>query len=1066
MATNYDRILALGQVGKFQEAHTLCRRLVQKKPGDRRAWLLLGNLELQLGQTQAAQTSLQRALALGRTDDPEVLGLLGVAHSQGGDFGAGIGYLRQALVAAPTAIETRYNLALALQKNGDGAAAQAEYETLVEQVPHHGRGWLQLGHLARQRNQWGAAENHYQRALTVEPTLAEAHLHWGMCRWEFQDWEGARQACERAIALQPTAAAHNLLGAVYERLERAQPALHHYRQALVCDPQQTEARLNLANAHRRLEDFDRAAAMYRELLQRDPVNLSALDGLIQVQMQTCFWDGVTELWQRFWAGVQETPGSISPLSTLYMPGDAHQQKVVAAKVSEGLAQSLAERRMGWGETPPPASQLRLGYLSGDFRYHAVAHLMTGLFAHHDRSQFAVYAYSLGLDDGSEYRQKLQRDADVFRDLKGQNPEAIAQAIHQDGIHILIDLAGYTDFGSPRTLLLQPAPIRVHYLGYPGTLGLTDYLIADPVVAAPRSHHGLPGAIAYLPRCYQINYNQQPVPALGDRAALRRANGLPENSLVFCCFNHARKINSEIFAVWMNLLREVARQRAVVGTGQSPRPNELAPWGGVPRGEGRSLIFAPPPAQSGPLATVDGGGFVFGYPHLQRPHHGQRCVVGGGAPPDVAGQNLCGAGGGKFAAGGFAGGLGDGIGGDRFRRLPKPAIALARDMSRLRQYQDYLHHQRQNLPLFQTEQTVRDLENLYQQMWQRYERGLPPATLAVTHPQPIAEVPTAAKRQEFAIVIAADARYFPLAQEAILSIRALPEGEAAEICYLDLGCTAEQRAWLASHTDRVAQAQWDLDFPNREATPEYLKAMVGRPFLPEYFPGYEVYVWLDADVWMQTWEAIPLLVAGAQRYGLAIVSEIDRNNGLLFGQIEGYMAFQRDWYAPSYGREVADRLCQYPLLCTGVFAMRWDAPHWQAWRDCLHQGIQKAIHAGIDQISLNLAIYENPALFQQTALLPIWCDWMCHIGLPLWDENHHRFVEAQPPHHPISILHLTSLKNNPQVRLKTRQGREVEIGLRYGTQSPRPVGLAVASAPAPSAIAVTATDAQFLTWPKV
>jgi predicted O-linked N-acetylglucosamine transferase (SPINDLY family) len=709
MSIPYDRILALGQAGKFREAHTLCQRLVKKKPGDRRAWLLLGNLELQLGQAAAAQKALQRALALGPANDPEVLGLLGVAHSQSGDLAAGIDYLRQALGAAPTAVETRYNLALALQKNGEGAAAQTEYETLVQQEPHHGRGWLQLGHLARHQNQWLTAESHYQRALTVEPALAEAHLHRGMCRWEAQDWDGARQACERAIALQPTAAAHNLLGAIYERLEQAQPALHHYRQALSWDPQQPEARLNLANAHRRLEDFANAAALYEELLQQNPHNLSAVDGLLQVRMQTCTWNGITELWERFWQELPQTPASISPLSALYLPGDAHQQKIVADKVSASLKQGLTERRdrLAWSAVPPPAPQLRLGYLSGDFRYHAVAHLMAGLFAHHDRTQFQVYAYSLGPDDDSEYRQKLQRDADVFRDLRGQNPEAIAQTIHQDGIHLLIDLAGYTDYGSPQTLLLRPAPIQVHYLGYPGTLGLTDYLMADPVVVPPDLTTAYLEAIAYLPRCYQINHNQQPVPTLGDRAALRRANGLPEDGLVFCCFNHARKINAEIFAVWLNVLRAVPDSvlwlMAVHPLAQA-NLGQAAEQQGV---RGDRLVFAPSQPKAAHLQRLTAADLFLDTPIYNAHTTGSDALWAGVPLLTLQGQTFAARVGESLVRATFPEPWAKELVATDFEDYPQRAIALAQNLPQLRQYQDYLHQQRRNLPLFQTEQTVRD-----------------------------------------------------------------------------------------------------------------------------------------------------------------------------------------------------------------------------------------------------------------------------------------------------------------------------------------------------------------------
>jgi hypothetical protein len=111
------------------------------------------------------------------------------------------------------------------------------------------------------------------------------------------------------------------------------------------------------------------------------------------------------------------------------------------------------------------------------------------------------------------------------------------------------------------------------------------------------------------------------------------------------------------------------------------------------------------------------------------------------------------------------------------------------------------------------------------------------------------------------------------QDAVASVRALNREVAIGI--LDLGLTQAERNWLAEHAAQIVRPAGDVDFPNRERTPETLKAQVARPFLPRHFPGHEMYFWLDADAWLQEWRTVELYCAAAGRDRLAIVPEIDR-----------------------------------------------------------------------------------------------------------------------------------------------------------------------------------------------
>jgi predicted O-linked N-acetylglucosamine transferase (SPINDLY family) len=201
-----------------------------------------------------------------------------------------------------------------------------------------------------------------------------------------------------------------------------------------------------------------------------------------------------------------------------------------------------------------ARRLRIGYLSADFHQHATAYLAAGLFEQHDRSRFQIFAYSTGRGDNSPMRARLERAFDRFVDVHHQDPLAIADTIRRDAIDILVDLKGHTEGATPVVLARHPAPIQVHYLGYPGTLGggLVDYLIADPVVAPAEHASDYAEALAVLPDAYQINDRDRPIAPTPSR----RSVGLPETGFVFCSFNQTYKLNPAVFDAWIGILKAV------------------------------------------------------------------------------------------------------------------------------------------------------------------------------------------------------------------------------------------------------------------------------------------------------------------------------------------------------------------------------------------------------------------------------------------------------------------------------------------------------------------------------
>lgn len=292
-----------------------------------------------------------------------------------------------------------------------------------------------------------------------------------------------------------------------------------------------------------------------------------------------------------------------------------------------------------------------------------------------------------------------------------------------------------------------------------------------------------------------------------------------------------------------------------------------------------------------------------------------------------------------------------------------------------------------------------------------------------------------------ILSGADEGYFHLLQDLLLSIREQPQGRDFAVGLLDFGLTREQREWLAPRVNTIVSPGWDLDFPDQAATPAYRKKNTALPHLPRYFPGFGVYVWLDADCWVQDWTAVELLIEGARRDSMAAVPEIDRcyanlpsglklrvirNIPFLRGRVWTLKSWLSCGMTKLYGRYVGGRHALKPLVNSGVFAIMADAPHWMAWRrSAARARFRDPAHLS-DQITLNHAIHADGMSYHP---LPAWCNWICCHALPAFDRENGVFVEPFLPYRRISILHLAGVAKDARYNLATLDGATVRCGLR-------------------------------------
>ena len=275
-----------------------------------------------------------------------------------------------------------------------------------------------------------------------------------------------------------------------------------------------------------------------------------------------------------------------------------------------------------------------------------------------------------------------------------------------------------------------------------------------------------------------------------------------------------------------------------------------------------------------------------------------------------------------------------------------------------------------------------------------------------------------------VVSAADARFFFLLDELFASIAAAADAPTVALGCLDLGLEPAQVADLQARGVEVVTPRTGLE-AGALADDASKLGYLARPFLPEAFPGHDVYVWMDADAWIQGGAALSGLIEAAQAGGAALVREDDpayrSNFGLLLWKGKHYLL--------GYGPWRAARLLPRRQVNNGVFAMRADAPHWAVWRRLYQQALTRTgLAAPHDQFALNAAAYLHGL---KTTFLPATFNWICDLARPWWDDEAQAYCTPDASRRPIRVMHLAGPIKTTEFDVRTPAGGVLRGRLRYG-----------------------------------
>jgi hypothetical protein len=296
-----------------------------------------------------------------------------------------------------------------------------------------------------------------------------------------------------------------------------------------------------------------------------------------------------------------------------------------------------------------------------------------------------------------------------------------------------------------------------------------------------------------------------------------------------------------------------------------------------------------------------------------------------------------------------------------------------------------------------------------------------------------------------IVSLADSNYFELLNELVDSIKSFEKSKDTAICILDAGLTSDQKIILSKKVDEIKSAEWDIEVPlNKINGKEWLKSQVSRAFLPNYFPNYEKYLWIDCDAWVNNWETVELYFRACEEGKLGITQTLGPGYKImskvnwLFGKI-AIIKSQNFKHAikSQIGISKARKLAFAPHINIGVFSLEKNSQGWASWQKNLNQTLKSGNIFGSEGLAINMSVYIDDL---ETEFLPLNCNWIASNLLPKFDEKKKTFVEPYLPNNHIGIMHLAAgiwkngrdmrLNKDIDIEIRTLENKKINKSLRF------------------------------------
>jgi|GEM_PF-6469998 len=715
---NRQRIQGLLLAGANAEAQRLSQEWLKSAPTEPRAWFSVAVCRHVCGDIEGALSAFDEVLRL-CPGHVQALSGRGSMLSRLGRHETALESYSEAVQRSPRDPELRLNQAVVLESLDRWHEALQIYSEAIHLDPDFLPARMNRGLLLARMHRFEEAIGQSEALATACPNSLLAQLNHAEIALRACQYQCSLEACERALGLEADNAAALIIQAI------SLAALGRLREAAGA----------LAAAHR---DPAAAQACCRDLLgdtagARDALALgniwfrSAWQRLCE-----CDWRHYHEdaaLAGRLFSSGDQGLGALTGLryyqALKSFAVDDGIRRLHALRYTRQLQHSLRPQVFISRETGRD-QRLRLGYLLDDPASEPLLPLLLPVLCEHQHQSLHITVYCLDEMQGLPQMEALCATADACANLSTLSEREAAYRIYQDGIDLLVAInAPAEEASGPVVMAHRPAPVQVWYGGHSGTSGAPwmDYALVDRYSSPPGDRPYWTEHRALLPA---------PAIALSTaecvtKATPRKALGLPEAGVVFCCLNRPEKIEPLVFDAWMRILLRVPDSLLWLQIWDQAQVSRLlaeADFRGVsagrlhfaPHEQDRRRYLAQLAAADLYLDTYLSNGFI----------RVTDALLAGVPPLACTGRDVCGR---RTAALLRALEMEEQVCPD-LAAYESLAVALATDALRLDRLRRKLRRQHGQSKLFDARCQAGDLEAAYSQMWALHEGGRTPEEFSV------------------------------------------------------------------------------------------------------------------------------------------------------------------------------------------------------------------------------------------------------------------------------------------------------------------------------------------------
>ncbi|MBF0281420.1 MAG: tetratricopeptide repeat protein [Zetaproteobacteria bacterium] len=560
-----QELISTYNAGNFQFAEQQAKAILHNHPDHPLGWKLLGTILCITGRIEQSLNPMRQAARLNPLD-ADVFNNLGVTLSTLGHFSEAEANCREATRLAPDFADAHYNLGNALNGLELHTDAEACYRKAVLLQPDHPKAYHNLGITLRALGQLSEAESSAREAIRLKPNYPEAHANLGVTLLGLRRPAEAEACCREAIRLKPDdAEAYGHLGNALKDLGHLAEAAEMHRKAIRLKPDFAEAHVYLGNTFRHLSRLTEAEASYREAIRLKPDFAEAHGNLANTLKDL---GRLVEAEASYQESMRIKPDYIDARNNMLMTMRYNENISIEdafhahQAFSQQLEQSLASKKLSrdtFANNLDPNRTPRIGLVSGDLKKHAVAYFMLSVLQHIDPRSLQVFAYA-NVRKEDDISDQLRTCVHRWSNITSITDAALAEQIRSDQIDVLIDLSGHTAHNRLGVFALRAAPVQAHYLGYPGSTGLSemDYWIGDPTLTPKEIGNQFSEALWSLPRVW-VTYNA--LDSLPAPLWQPSHNG----TVWLGSFNNLLKITPNTIALWARVMKALPEGRLLLKT---------------------------------------------------------------------------------------------------------------------------------------------------------------------------------------------------------------------------------------------------------------------------------------------------------------------------------------------------------------------------------------------------------------------------------------------------------------------------------------------------------------------